>query len=97
METLKTAVLFPLRLEESELSAFSESYPFEFYLTPYLESSELRSSRGLNQGVNSTNIEEPLVPDSHLSIWAECNSVIAMDLPSNIPLLFPKLLSLIHI
>ena len=91
METLKTAVLFPLRSEESELSAFSESYPFEFFLTPYLESSELRSSRGLNQGVNSTNIEEPLVPDSHLSIWAECNSVIAMDLPSNIPLLFPKL------
>ena len=91
METLKTAVLFPLRSEESELSAFSESYPFEFFLTPYLESNELRSSRGLNQGVNSTNIEEPLVPDSHLSIWAECNSVIAMDLPSNIPLLFPKL------
>ena len=91
METLKTAVLFPLRSEESVLSAFSESYPFEFYLTPYLESNELRSSRGLNQGVNSTNIEEPLVPDSHLSIWAECNSVIAMDLPSNIPLLFPKL------
>ena len=91
METLKTAVLFPLRSEESVLSAFSESYPFEFYLTPYLESNELRSSRGLNQGVNSTNIEEPLISDSHLSIWAECNSVIAMDLPSNIPLLFPKL------
>ena len=91
METLKTAVLFPLRSEESELSAFSESYPFEFYLTPYLESSELRSSRGLNQGVNSANIEEPAVSESHLSIWAECNSVIAMDLPSNIPLLFPKL------
>ncbi|MEC8768071.1 MAG: NAD(P)-dependent oxidoreductase, partial [Actinomycetota bacterium] len=91
METLKTAVLFPLRSEESELSAFSESYPFEFYLTPYLESNELRSNRGLNQGVNSANIEEPLISESHLSIWAECNSVIAMDLPSNIPLLFPKL------
>ena len=47
METLKTAVLFPLRSEESVLSAFSESYPFEFYLTPYLESNELRSSTGV--------------------------------------------------
>ena len=71
METLKTAVLFPLRSEESELSAFSESYPFEFYLTPYVESSELISNRGLNQGVNSANIEEPLVSESHLSYNVE--------------------------
>tara|TARA_Y100000768_G_scaffold381232_1_gene359589 strand:- start:1377 stop:2396 length:1020 start_codon:yes stop_codon:yes gene_type:complete len=91
METLKTAVLFPLRSGESDLSALAENYPFEFYLTPYLESTELRSSRGLNQGVNSTNIEEPLVPDNYLNIWAECNSIIAMDLPTNIPSLFPNL------
>jgi len=91
METLKTAVLFPLRSGESDLSALAENYPFEFYLTPYLESTELRSSRGLNQGVNSMKIEEPLVPDNYLNIWAECNSIIAMDLPSNIPSLFPNL------
>jgi len=91
METLKTAVLFPLRSGESDLSALAENYPFEFYLTPYLESTELRSSRGLNQGVNSMKIEEPLVPDNYLNIWAECNSIIAMDLPSNISSLFPNL------
>tara|TARA_B100000902_G_scaffold399951_1_gene473918 strand:- start:2728 stop:3747 length:1020 start_codon:yes stop_codon:yes gene_type:complete len=91
METLKTAVLFPLRSGESDLSTLAENYPFEFYLTPYLESTELRSSRGLNQGVNSMKIEEPLVPDNYLNIWAECNSIIAMDLPSNIPSLFPNL------
>ncbi len=91
METLKTAVLFPLRSGESDLSALAENYPFEFYLTPYLESTELRSSRGLNQGINSTNIEEPLVSDNYLNIWAECNSVIAMDLPSNVASLFPNL------
>ena len=91
METLKIAVLFPLRLGESDLSTLAENYPFEFYLTPYLESTELRSSRGLNQGVNSKNIEEPLVPDNYLNIWAECDSVIAMDLPTNVPSLFPNL------
>ena len=36
METLKTAVLFPLRSGESDLSSLAENYPFEFYLTPYL-------------------------------------------------------------
>ena len=91
METLKTAVLFPLRSGESDLSSLAENYPFEFYLTPYLESTELRSSRGLNQGVNPMNIEEPLVPDNYLNIWAECNSIIAMDLPTNVPSLFPNL------
>ena len=36
------------------------------------------------------NIEEPLVPDNYLNIWAECNSIIAMDLPTNVPSLFPN-------
>ena len=91
MEKLKTAVLFPLRAGESDLSALAGEYPFEFFLTPYLESTELRSSRGLNQGLNVENIEEPLIPDSYRKVWAQCNSVIAMDLPTDTHNFFPDL------
>lgn len=91
MKHLKTAVLFPLRSEDNQLSALACEHSFEYRLTPYLESTELRSSRGLNKGLNVDFIAEPDIPEEYLEYWAECNVIIAMDLPSGVIDLFPHL------
>ncbi|HJM97242.1 MAG: D-2-hydroxyacid dehydrogenase [Acidimicrobiales bacterium] len=87
---LKVAVLFPLRSHKEALMALSEDRPIDFCWTPYLESSELRSSRGHNRGLNVENLEEPEIPSEYLEQWQGCNAIVSMDLPSNPKNLFPE-------
>jgi len=87
---LKVAVLFPLRSQKDVLQVLSEHNPVELFWTPYLETSELRSSRGHNLGRNIENIEEPDIPVEYLEQWRQCNAIVSMDLPSHPETLFPE-------
>ena len=91
MGYLKAAVLFPLRSSKDKLIELKKQYPFDFFLTPYLESTELRSNRGLNNGINDGFFDEPNIPESFLTQWSQCNVIIAMDIPSRVIELFPDL------
>ena len=88
---LKVAVLFPFRSQADALDELSKKYEIEFIWTPYLESAELRSSRGQNLGRNVENLEEPDISKDIRTQWRDCNGVVSMDLPSQPNLLFPKL------
>ena len=87
---LKVAVLFPLRSQKEALQELSKNNPIEFFWTPYLETSELRSSRGHNLGRNINNIEVPDIPGEYLEQWRQCNAIVSMDLPSHPETLFPE-------
>jgi len=88
---LKIGMLFPFRKEHALLTEFCDNFPVKIVNTPYLESNELRSSRGLNNGMNPGTHMEPIVEDSHIAEWSDCNVVVGMDLPSNPSQLFPNL------
>ena len=89
IDQLKIAVLFPLREKQHVLVELCQSHPVKFCWTPYLESSELRSSRGHNLGRNVKNLKEPDIPTEYHEQWRDCNGIISMDLPSNPKALFP--------
>lgn len=90
LNQLKIAVLFPLREKQEALIALCEGHPIEFCWTPYLESSELRTSRGHNMGRNVENLEVPDIPSEYHEQWLDCKGIVSMDLPSNPRELFPN-------
>ena len=80
MGYLKAAVLFPLRSSKDKLIELKKQYPFDFFLTPYLKSTELRSNRGLNNGINDGFFDEPNIPDSFLKLFIDFRAY-SLDVP----------------
>ena len=77
-EKIKIGMLFPLRKEHESLKMLCEDYPIEIVSTPYIETNELRSARGLNNGENSGLYSEPDIDDATKLQWQNCN-VIAVS------------------
>ena len=90
-EKMKIGMLFPLRKEHESLKKLCEDYPIEIVSTPYIETNELRSARGLNNGENSGLYTEPDIDDATKLQWQNCNVIVSMDLPSDPRSLFPNL------
>ncbi len=88
---LNIGLLFPFRKDHEPLNQLSRDFPVEIIQAPYIESNELRSSRGLNSGRNPHRYEEPSIEQFTLDQWRKCNAIISMDLPSNPEILFPNL------
>ena len=88
---LNIGLLFPFRKDHESLKQLCIDFPVEIIQAPYIESNELRSSRGLNSGRNPHQYEEPNVEQFTLDQWRQCNAIISMDLPSNPKVLFPNL------
>lgn len=90
-DKLTIGMLFPFRKTHKSLTQLCDEHPVEFIPTPYLETNELRSSRGLHFGRNVEQISEPKIDDQFIEAWRTCNAVVGMDLPSNPQGLFPNL------
>jgi len=90
-DKLTIGMLFPFRNTHKLLTQLCDKHPVEFVYTPYLETNELRSSRGLNFGKNTKKISEPEIDGDFTEIWRTCDAVVGMDLPSNPQSLFPNL------
>lgn len=90
-EEFTIGILFPFREKSLILENLCRNFPIKLITTPYLESYELRSSRGLHKGRNEQGIPEPLIEPSLAEQWVECNALVGMDIPSNPEMLFPNL------
>lgn len=91
-EPFVVAAMFPLE-ERPTFSAPLEGVDprVEVVWTPYFESAELRSSKGLNQGVDPDGLAAPPISDDMRATWARADALIAMDLPADAAELFPNL------
>ena len=83
-------MLFPLRKEHDQLNKLCQDFPIEIVNTPYIETNELRSDRGLNHGVNPGLHAEPEIDDASKVEWQNCDAIVSMDLPSHPQSLFPN-------
>jgi len=63
----------------------------EVVWTPYTESEELRSARGMQSGRNTGGLETPPITDEMLEHWQRSHLVVAIDLPDNLATLAPNL------
>ncbi len=90
-EKLKIGMLFPLRKQHDSLNKLCQDYPIEIVSTPYIEANELRSDRGLNNGMNSGLYQEPEIDETTKLEWQDCIAIVSMDLPSDPRSLFPNL------
>ena len=88
---IKIGMLFPLRKEHDQLNKLCQDFPIEIVNTPYIETNELRSDRGLNHGVNPGLHAEPEIDDASKVEWQNCDAIVSMDLPSHPQSLFPNL------
>jgi phosphoglycerate dehydrogenase-like enzyme len=59
--------------------------------TPYVESTELRTSRGRNGGQNLEGIPAPEITDEMKTVWRDAVAMIVVDLPDNLEVLAPNL------
>lgn len=63
----------------------------EVVWAPYFESSELRTSRGHNQGKDPLGLDRPVLDDSAMASLGRAQAVVGMDLPDDIAALAPNL------
>tara|TARA_B100000953_G_scaffold67655_1_gene54242 strand:- start:324 stop:1358 length:1035 start_codon:yes stop_codon:yes gene_type:complete len=91
-DKLTIGMLFPFRKKHEALEMLCRDYPVEIVHTPYIETNELRSSRGLHSGKNIEQLPEPEIDNKYLEDWQRCNALVGMDIPSNPEQLFPNLL-----
>jgi phosphoglycerate dehydrogenase-like enzyme len=90
-ENFTICLLFPFRKDSLILNKLCRDYPVKLITTPYIESDELRSSRGLHNGRNAIRSPEPFIEASSIEHWTSCNAVVGMDIPSHPEVLFPNL------
>ena len=91
MDKLVIGMLFPFHQDLQTFIDLSNENPISIVWTPYMESNELRSSRGLNNGQNINNLPEPDISQETFEKWITCDALVGLDLPSQPKERFPKL------
>ncbi|MEG3587196.1 MAG: D-2-hydroxyacid dehydrogenase [Actinomycetota bacterium] len=91
LEKLTIGMLFPFRQNLQILDDLCNDYPVSLVWTPYMESNELRSARGLANGQNTDHLPAPIISQDTLAKWSTCDALVGLDLPSQPEKRFPKL------
>jgi len=84
-------MLFPFRQNLQILEDLCNDYPVSLVWTPYMESDELRSARGLTNGQNTDHLPAPNISQDTLAKWSACDALVGLDLPNQPEERFPQL------
>lgn len=90
-EPVVVTLMIPFPVDDTIRDAFRVSDAVEVHSTPYFESSDVRSSKGRNNGVDPDGHPTPDITDAMRDIWARTEIAVSMDLPADAPSLFPRL------
>jgi phosphoglycerate dehydrogenase-like enzyme len=88
---LTIGMLFPFEKNLQILDDLCSDYPVSLLWTPYMESNDLRSIRGLNNGQNINHLPTPEISQDTLANWNTCDALVGLDLPSQPEERFPQL------